>query len=128
MTNCGKFDLHVDWELKSQPPPVTPPVPAGKAAKPKSASAAAKDAAALTAAAPVFLFEPRVSLSALVLYTHAACYHLSLPVAGRTEAHVQPRLRSGGLSGTSTSLFGCFDNGTRQLYQYYACNPAKTVD
>ncbi|KAL0040642.1 hypothetical protein WJX79_000331 [Trebouxia sp. C0005] len=59
MTNCGKFDLHVEWELKSQPVPVTPPVPAGKGAKPKAASAAAKDAAALAAAAPVFLFEPK---------------------------------------------------------------------
>ncbi len=66
MTNCGKFDLHVDWELKSQPVPVTPPVPTGKAAKPKAASAAAKDAAALAAAAPVFLFEPKVQLTASV--------------------------------------------------------------
>jgi hypothetical protein len=66
MTNCGKFDLHVDWELKSQPVPVTPPVPAGKAVKPKAASAAAKDAAALAAAAPVFLFEPKVQLMASV--------------------------------------------------------------
>ena len=60
MTNCGKFDLHVEWELKSQPMPVTPPVPSGKAAaKPKAASAA-KDAAAQAAAAPIFLFEPKV--------------------------------------------------------------------
>lgn len=60
MTNCGKFDLHVEWELKSQPAPVTPPVPSGKAAaKPKAASAA-KDAAAQAAAAPIFLFEPKV--------------------------------------------------------------------
>ena len=66
MTNCGKFDLHMDWELKSQPVPVTPPVPAGKAAKPKAASAVAKDAAALAAAAPVFLFEPKVQLMASV--------------------------------------------------------------
>lgn len=66
MTNCGKFDLHVEWELKSQPVPVTPPVPAGKGAKPKAASAAAKDAAALAAAAPVFLFEPKVQLMAHV--------------------------------------------------------------
>ena len=66
MTNCGKFDSHVDWELKSQPVPVTPPVQAGKAAKPKPASAAAKDAAALAAAAPVFLFEPKVQLVASV--------------------------------------------------------------
>lgn len=46
--------------------PVTPPVPAGKAVKPKAASAAAKDAAALAAAAPVFLFEPKVQLMASV--------------------------------------------------------------
>ncbi len=71
MTNCGKFDLHVDWELKSQPVPVTPPVPAGKAAKPKAASAAAKDAAALAAAAPVFLFEPKVQLMASVQSTYS---------------------------------------------------------
>ena len=58
MTNCGKFDLHVEWELKSQPAPVTPPAPAGKGAKPKAA--AAKEAAATSAAAPVFLFEPKV--------------------------------------------------------------------
>lgn len=58
MTNCGKFDLHVEWELKSQPIPVTPPAATGKAAKPKAA--AAKDAAAATAASPIFLFEPKV--------------------------------------------------------------------
>ncbi len=63
MTNCGKFDLHVEWELKSQPTPVTPSVPAGKGAKPKSASAAAKDAAAQAAATPVFLFEPKVIIA-----------------------------------------------------------------
>lgn len=63
MTNCGKFDLHVEWELKSQPPPVTPPTPTGKAAtKPRSA---AKDAAVQAAAAPIFLFEPKVFLHTL---------------------------------------------------------------
>ena len=58
MTNCGKFDLHVEWELKSQPTPVTPPAPVGKSAKPKAVSA--KDAVAASAAAPIFLFEPKV--------------------------------------------------------------------
>ena len=57
MTNCGKFDLHVKWELKSQPTPVTPAAATGKAAaKPK----AAKEAAAQAAATPIFLFEPKV--------------------------------------------------------------------
>jgi len=80
MTNCGKFDLHVDWELKSQPVPATPPVPAGKAAKPKPASAAAKDAAALAAAAPVFLFEPKVQLVASVQFTYLVFHqHLLTP-------------------------------------------------
>ena len=81
MINCGKFDLHVDWELKSQPIPVTPPVPAGKAAKPKSASA--KDAAALAAAAPIFLFEPKVKL----LVTHKGCQHCQHALLHITSLH-----------------------------------------
>ena len=60
MINCGKFDLHVEWELKSQPTPVTPPVPSGKAAAKPRAASAAKDAAAQAAVAPIFLFEPKV--------------------------------------------------------------------
>lgn len=57
MTNCGKFELHVEWELKSQPTPGTPAAATGKAAaKPK----AAKEAAAQAAATPIFLFEPKV--------------------------------------------------------------------
>lgn len=68
MTNCGKFDLHVEWELKSQPAPVTPPTPTGKAApKPRSA---AKDAAAQAPAAPIFLFEPKVYLCILASIVH----------------------------------------------------------
>ena len=58
MTSCGKFDLHVEWELKSQPTPVTPAAATGKAAaKPKAAKEAAAQAAAAT---PIFLFEPKV--------------------------------------------------------------------
>lgn len=78
MTNCGKFDLHVEWELKSQPAPVTPPTPTGKAAaKPRSA---AKDAAA-PAAAPIFLFEPKVHLYMLAsIESHCkhVCMHIKI--------------------------------------------------
>ena len=78
IANCGKFDLHVEWELKSQPTPVTPPAPAGKAAaKPKSASAA-KDAAALAAAAPIFLFEPKVRHVRMNLTPNMVSYSLFL--------------------------------------------------
>lgn len=61
MVNNGKFDCHVEWELKSQPPPVTPTgAKPGKAAAPKSTKESAKDAAAAAAATPVFMFEPKV--------------------------------------------------------------------
>lgn len=67
MTNVGKFDCHVEWELKSQPPPVTPPAAGTKPGKQPAKSA--KDAAAAAAAAtPVFLFEPKVLSSILAAF------------------------------------------------------------
>ena len=65
ITNCGKFDLHVRWELRSQPTPATPPVSTGKAAAKPRAASATKEAAAQAAAAPIFLFEPKVRHSLL---------------------------------------------------------------